>query len=284
MDILILINIYIVLVLAANILVGWVNLFSICQAAFYGIGAYLGAWLLLHFKFSLLFTSIVVMTLTGLSSILVSYASTKLKGDYFVLASLAFQMIVCSVLKNWIPVTRGPYGITGIPTIRVMGVEVDGELDFLFLTLVVVAVMIVMFNYLRKSPFGRVLLAIRSDEVVVDSKGRSSAAFKNRAIFISAAFTGLGGLLFASYVSFIDPSCFELNESIFILSALFIGGIGGVKGPVLGAVFVGLVPTLVRALNLPDNVAPNLNEIIYGILLVVVMFVKPQGVLGEDLK
>jgi branched-chain amino acid transport system permease protein len=275
-------NIYILLVLSANLPVGLANLLSICQSAFYGIGAYFSAYFLLQWNLPFVVVALIVMCLTGLCSLVVSFASVKLKGDYFVLATLAFQMIVFTILYNWTDVTRGPYGISGIPSVKLFGIiPLSGVYGYFALTTVLSVIVILLFRNLKQSPFGRVLTAIRSDELTVLSIGRNPARFKNRAFFISAAFSGLAGLLYASYISYIDPTSFTLDESIFILTALFIGGIGNIKGPVFGAVFVVVLPEILRFVGLPDAMAANLRQIIYGLILVVLMYFRPQGMLGE---
>jgi branched-chain amino acid transport system permease protein len=105
--------------------------------------------------------------------------------------------------------------------------------------------------------------------------------FKVQTFFLSAAFSGLAGVIYASYVSYIDPTSFTLDESIFIITALFIGGLGNIKGPILGAVFVIILPELLRFVGMPDAIAANMRQIIYGLALVIIMFVRPQGLLGE---
>jgi branched-chain amino acid transport system permease protein len=275
-------NIYILLVLSANLPVGLANLLSICQAAFYGIGAYFSAYFLMQWNLPFVVVALIVMCLTGFCSLVVSFASVKLKGDYFVLATLAFQMIVFTVLYNWTDVTRGPYGISGIPSVKLFGIiSLSGIYGYFALTTVLSLIVILLFGNLKKSPFGRVLTAIRSDELTVLSIGRNPAQFKNYAFFISAAFSGLAGLLYASYISYIDPTSFTLDESIFILTALFIGGIGNIKGPVFGALVVVVLPEILRFVGLPDAMAANLRQIIYGLILALLMYFRPQGLMGE---
>jgi branched-chain amino acid transport system permease protein len=282
LHIIIMLNIYVLLVLSANLPVGLANLLSICQAAFYGIGAYFSAYFLMRFSLPFIAIASIVMALTGFCSMVVSFASVKLKGDYFVLATLAFQMIVFTILYNWTNVTRGPYGIPGIPTVKLLGIwTVSGIYGYFALTTVLSVIVILLFRRLKFSPYGRVLTAIRSDELSVSALGRNPVRFKSWAFFISAAFSGLAGLLYASYISYIDPTSFTVDESIFILTALFIGGIGNVKGPVLGAVFVVVVPDILRFVGLPDAVAANLRQIIYGLALVLIMYLRPQGLWGK---
>ena len=282
--ILIMLNIYVMLVLSANLTIGMANLLTMCQAAFYGIGAYIGTFFLMQFNLPFVVIALVVMLLTGLFSWLVSYASVRLKGDYFVIATMGFQLIVYTILYNWTDVTRGPYGIPGIPGIKLLGLfELSGVYAYFALSLVVAAIVVLVLYRLVKSPFGRTLNAIRADETMVQALGRDTVAFKAWAFFISAAVAGLAGVIYAAYVSYIDPTSFTLDESIFILSALFIGGIGNIKGPILGALFVVLLPELLRFVGLPDSVAANLRQIIYGLALILVMYFRPQGLWGKTI-
>lgn len=275
--------IYVILVLSTNLTVGMANLLTMCQAAFYGIGAYIGTFFLMQFNLPFVVIALIVMSLTGLTSIVISYASVKLKGDYFILATLGFQMIVYTILYNWISVTRGPYGIPGIPAIKLFGVwSLNGIYSYFFLSLVLVMVVVWFFRQLQRSPYGRMLKAISTDELSAQALGRNTIQLKSWAFFISAAFAGLAGIVYASYVSYIDPTSFTLDESIFIITALFIGGIGSrVWGSVVGAALVVILPELLRFVGLPDAVAANLRQIIYGLTLIVLMFVKPQGLLGD---
>lgn len=280
--IVIMLNIYIMLVLSANLTIGMANLLTMCQAAFYGIGAYIGTFFLMQFHIPLLAIIAIVSLVTGLFSFIVSYASVKLKGDYFVLATMGFQLIVYTILYNWTSVTRGPYGIPGITGIRILGIwELSGVYAYLALSIVLAVVVILLFNNLHDSPYGRELRAIKADELMVQSMGRNTVAAKAWAFFISAAVAGVVGVVYASYVSYIDPTSFTLNESIFIISALFIGGIGNVKGPVFGALFVVLLPEILRFVGLPDAIAANLRQIIYGLALILVVYFRPQGLFGK---
>lgn len=278
----IMINIYILLVLSANLPIGMANLLTLGQAAFYGIGAYISAFFLMQFNLPFVVVALSVMLLTGLFSYLVSFASIKLKGDYFVLATLGFQMIVYTVLYNWTDVTHGPYGVPGIPSVKLLGIwSISGVWGYFFLTTVVSILVAYLFKTIKYSPYGRVLRALRNDEHSVAAMGRNPIAFKSWAFYLSAAFSGLAGLIYASYVSYIDPTSFTLDESIFIISALFIGGTGNIRGPIFGALFVVVLPEILRFVGMPDTIAANMRQIIYGLALIIIMYFRPQGVWGE---
>lgn len=279
----IMLGIYTILVLSTNLTVGMANLLTLCQAAFYGIGAYIGTFFLLRFNLPFVVIALLVMSATGLTSLLVSYASVKLKGDYFIFGTLGLQMIVYTILYNWLSVTHGPFGIPGIPSIKLLGLwSLTGIYEYFFFTLIVTVIVVFVFHRMQHSPYGRVLRAVRNDELAVQALGKNTVRLKARTFFISAAFAGMAGLIYASYVSYIDPTSFTFDESIFIITALFIGGIGSrVWGPVVGAAVVVILPELLRFIGLPDAVAANLRQVIYGLILIVLMFVRPQGILGD---
>lgn len=284
LHILVLLNIYIILILGANITVGMAGLLTLCQAAFYGIGAYIGTYLLMQLGLPFIVIALIVSVVTALFSLVISYASVKLKNDYFTLATLGFQMIVYAILYNWVDVTKGPYGISGIPAIKLFGIwSLKGVVPYAIFTSIVMLALVGVFVVLKKSPYGRLLRAIRTDEIAVKALGRNAAMAKTRAFAISAAFSGIAGLLYASYVRFIDPTSFTLNESLFIICALFIGGLGNAKGSIAGALFVVILPEILRFVGMPDAIAAPLREIIYGIALIAVMFVRPKGLLGEEI-
>lgn len=281
----IMVNIYVLLTLAANLVAGMAGLLSLCQAAFYGIGAYFSAFFLLHLQLPFLVVAAIIMLGVAIISLLVSYASIRLKGDYFILASLGFQMLVFTILYNWTNVTQGPYGISGIPGIQLFGWgegKVSGTFAYLLFSTVLSACAAALFLHLKHSPFERLLHAVRDDELALAALGRDPASIKMQSFFISAAFSGLAGLLYAGYVGYIDPTSFTLDESIFILCALFIGGTGNVRGPVAGAIFVIILPEILRFVGLPEALAANLRQVIYGLALILVMWLRPQGILGED--
>lgn len=282
LHIVIMLNIYIMLVLSANLPIGMARLLTMCQAAFYGIGAYISAFFLMQYDLPFIVVALAVMILTGAFSWLVSFASVKLKNDYFILATLGFQMIVYTVLYNWTDVTRGPYGIPGIPGVKIFGLwELSGVWSYAVITLITMLTVVWVFRLIKNSPYGRLLKAMRSDEQSVQALGRNTVAARSWAFFLSAAISGLAGLFYASYVSYIDPTSFTLDESIFIISALFIGGTGNIKGPVVGALFVVLLPELLRFVGLPDAIAANMRQIIYGLSLILIMYFRPQGLVGE---
>jgi len=276
------INIYIILTTSTNLLVGMTNLLSLGQAALYGIGAYLAVLALMVLNLSLIPALIFVIIGTSLLSLLIAYPSLRLRGDYFVLSTLGFQLIVFTILYNWVDVTKGPYGIPGIPSPVLLGdYTISGIIPFLILSSILAIGVVVIFYNLIHSPFGRALKAVRDDELSSQAIGRNVTSLKIWAFVVSSGLIGISGLIYASYVSYIDPTSFNLDEAIFILSAVIIGGTGNIKGPIVGAVFVVLLPELLRFVGLPDSIAANLRQIIYGLMIIILMRLRPQGLAGE---
>ena len=282
LHILIMINIYVIITVSTSLMVGLANLFTLGQAAFYGIGAYIAVWALMGLGLSLIPALLLAMIITGIFGYLLGVASARLEGDYFVLATLGFQMIIFTVLYNWVELTKGPYGIPGIPSPELLGIfNISGIFSYVVFSLVMVAIVIFVFYRLIHSPFGRALRAMRDDKLSLLSLGRNVTAMKIQTIVIANAFIAISGFIYATYISYIDPTSFNLDEAIFIISAVIIGGTGNIKGPVLGAVFVVVLPELLRFLGMPDSVAANMRMIIYGLAIIVLMRIRPQGLLGE---
>ena len=281
LHILIMINIYIILTVSTNLMVGLSNLLTMGQAAFYGLGAYVGAWAVMSLGLPLIPGMLIAMIICALFGLILGYVTARLDGDYFVLGTLGFQMIVYTVLYNWISLTKGPYGIPGIPSPKLFGqFEINDIHEFLILSIVLAALVCIVFYRLIKSPFGRSLKAMRDDKLSLIALGRNVDKLKIQSIVIASAFTAISGYLFATYISYIDPTSFNLDEAIFIISAVIIGGTGNIKGPVAGAVFVVLLPEILRFVGLPDSIAANMRMIIYGLSIVILMRFRPQGFLG----
>jgi len=281
LHVLIMINIYAILALSLNLLVGYTGLLSLCHAAFYGIGAYIGALLMVEGGLGFWPALGCAIVGTTILSFLISVPSLRLRGDYFVLASLGFQVIVFAVLYNWTAVTEGPYGIAGIPQPTVAGMTIGSPGAYFLFSGAIALICTGLFYLLGTSPFGRVLKAIREDELAAAALGKNVFRFKVTVFAISAGFAAIPGVLFAGYMQYVDPTSFTVLESVFILSIIIIGGTGNVSGPVLGAIFLVVLPEVLRFLGMPDAVAANMRQIIYGLALIVLLRYRPQGLLGE---
>lgn len=281
LHILVLIGIYTILAVSLDLLAGHTGLLSIAHAAFYGLGAYTSALLAVHFGAPFLIGVLAGMAVAVLISFVVSLPSLRLHDDYFVIATFGFQMILFSIFNNWMDLTRGPLGIPGIPQPEIFGWTIQSHIGFVVLSAVFAAIAYVVVGRLAASPFGRVLRAIREDEVFAESLGKNTLKFKVIAFAVSAALAASAGSLYAHYITYIDPTSFTVMESILVISMVIIGGAGSPWGPLIGAVVLVTLPEALRFIGLPSAVAANLRQIFYGTLLVVMMMVRPRGLVGR---
>jgi branched-chain amino acid transport system permease protein len=278
----ILVAIYIILALGLNLALGFGGMVNLAIVAFYAIGAYTSALLALklHAPFALALLAAALMA--GLFGYLLSFPTVKLRGDYLVLGTLGFTIIVEVILKNWMQLTRGPLGIPGIPRPEILGVRFSTLPLYAGLVIAVAAIVFLLLRAVVRSPYGRVLKAIRDDEVAARALGKDVRSVKARALTLSAAIAGVAGSLYAHYLTFIDPSTFGIAEVVFVLSIVLIGGAGSIWGSVAGAVLLVLLPEPLRFLPIPSDLIGGLRQGIYALLLVLVVLFRPQGLIGED--
>jgi branched-chain amino acid transport system permease protein len=273
-------EIYSIIAMSLNLLIGYGGLLQVAHAAYYGIGAYVAAllWTKLGWGF---FPGLGAgALLAALCSLLVSLPAWRYRGDYFVMISIAVQMLIYALLYNWTDLTNGPFGITGISRPRIFDYNfvTTGSVSVLYGVLALGLGWILAL--LKWSPFGRALQAMRDDELVARSVGIPVEWLKLQAFALASAMVGIAGGLYASYVSYIDPTSFSLDESILMLSMVIIGGTGNVRGPLVGAAVLILLPEALRFLHMPDAVAANIRLLAYGLLLIIMMHLRPQGLAG----
>jgi len=281
LHILILIGIYTILSVSLDLIAGYAGLLSIAHAAFYGVGAYVAALLALNLHSPFLINIICAMILAGLFGALIGIPSLRIRDDYFVIATFAFQVITFSVLNNWVSFTGGPMGLPGIPRPVILGWEVSSHLEFLLVVGLLAAFTVWVVRRIVRSPLGRVLRAVREDEVFAQAMGKNVAYHKVMVFVVGAGLAATAGVMYAYYISFIDPTSFTVMESIFIISIMIIGGAGSLWGPVIGAVVLVTLPEALRFVGMPSSIAANMRQILYGAALVGCMMWRPQGLAGE---
>lgn len=272
---------YTLLAQSLNLAAGKTGLISLAHAGFYGIGAYTTALLTLYFNFSFWLNLPIAILISGIIALLISLIALRTVEDYFIICTLGIQVILFSVMNNWMDLTRGPLGIAGIPAIQIFGINLDSKIAFLFLSLFFMAMVWYLLRNLFNSGFGKTLTAISEDEIYAQSLGKNVAFCKTIAFTLSAMFAAIPGTLYAHYISYIDPTSFTVNESIFILSIVIIGGMGNLKGSFLAATFMVLLPEILRFVGMSDSIAANMRQIIYGAVLVVVMMTGKNGFLCD---
>lgn len=270
--------IYTLLSQSLNLSAGFTGLISLAHAGFYGIGAYTSAILSTQFGFSFWLSTPLAMLLSGAIAFIVSLIALRTVEDYFIICTLGIQVILFSIMNNWMDLTRGPLGIPGIPSISLFGLNFDSKISFLLLSLFFVAIIWFVLRNISKSGFGKTLTAISEDEIYSQSIGKNVYLSKTVSFTLSAMFAAISGSLYAHYISYIDPTSFTVNESIFILSIVIIGGLGNLTGSFLAAAFLVLLPEALRFVGMPDSIAANMRQIIYGLILVIIMMTGKNGV------
>ncbi len=276
----IIILVYVLLGSSLNLITGYAGQLSLAHAAFFGIGAYTSALLPLRVGWSAWAAMPVAGLLAGIAGVFLGIPTLRLKGPYLVIATLSFGEIVRQTEVNWISLTRGPMGLTGIPgldPIRVPGVGMlafSDKASYYYLLLVVVTGLCYLMRNLAQSRTGRAWMAIREDQVAAEVGGINLAFYKVLAFALGATVAGIAGSLYVHYVGFVSPDSFTISESIHILTMVAVGGMGTVAGPVVGAAVITYLLESLRALS-------EYRLILYGILLFLVSVAFPGGIVGE---
>lgn len=274
-------SIFAILGISLNLVVGYTGLLSLTHAAFYGIGAYSTAILMARAKIGFFPSLILGIFFTSAASFLISAVLSKFKNDYYALGSFGFNIIIFSILMNWQNFTNGPLGIAGIKKPVLFGFAINSNFLFLLLALFFLLLVYIVSLFIVRSSFGRVLKAIREDEKAIQIFGYNTPHFKTAVFMLSAGMASIAGSLFASYITFIEPSSFHLMESIFILAIIILGGLANLKGSLIGALFLVILPEALRFIGFPSSIAAQMRHIIYGLILVLLMLYRPQGLMGE---
>jgi branched-chain amino acid transport system permease protein len=277
LHLLIFIVLYTLLAQSLNVSAGLTGLISLAHAGFYGIGAYTTAILSQQFQSPLWINLPVAMVVCLLVSLVVSIIALRTVNDYFIICTLGIQVIIFSLMNNWMGLTKGPLGISGIPSISLFGITFDHKIPFLLLSVLFMSVVWYALNNLFNSAFGKTLLAISEDEIYAESIGKNVYRSKVISFSISAVVAAIPGALYAHYISYIDPSSFTVTESIFILSIVVIGGMGNLTGSFLASTFMVVLPEILRFAGIPNNIAANVRQMIYGAILVLVMMSGRNG-------
>ena len=287
--------IWAILAVSLNLVVGFTGLLSVGHIGFFGIGAYATAILTSNASYELSRTDAiptygwpffaalpVSVALTGLVAIVVGVAFNRFRDDIFVLVSFGFAIIAFNTFLNLRGVTRGAFGIHEIERPAIGKWVIDGELEFLLFSLAVLAFVVLISWLVVTSSFGRVLTAIREDEEAIAVFGYRVTHYKLAVWVISAMMAGLAGGLFASWTSFIDPNSFILLESMLLVSIVILGGLATIWGSLLGAMTFVLMEEGMRFLPfIPSEYVGQARQIVLGVLLVLLMLFRPQGLVGK---
>jgi branched-chain amino acid transport system permease protein len=260
---------------------GFTGLISMAHAGFMAIGAYTTTLLITSLGMNFLLTIPLGIVIAGLVSALLALPSLRVKGEHYIIASFGLQIILYNILLNWVSLTNGPYGFSGIPRPRLFGYTFGTYRSYLVLASLITLVCVFIIWRITRSRFGLVLRGIREDEIAASSLGKNVNRFKVIAFVAGSSVAAVAGSLYATAISFIDPFCFTVHDSIFMLAIVIIGGMGNIFGSALGALLLISLPELLKFLQVAETIAAPLRQMIYGALLVVFMRFRPQGLLPE---
>jgi branched-chain amino acid transport system permease protein len=273
--------IYVVLASSLNVVVGHGGLLSLCHAGFYAVGAYASALAALRLGWAFpLSAAFGALFAAGIAA-LVALPLLKLKGDYFILGSLGFQIIIVDVIHNADAITNGALGLSGIPRPRFFGMVVTSQAQYAVAYAILAAASVAFLHYFTTSAFGRALNSVRDDDVAAIALGKDVRSIRIRALTLSAAGAGLAGAMYAHYVTYIDASSFTFTESVYILSLVIVGGVATTRGPILGAIVLVLAPELFRFVGFSTNADANIRQLLYGALLIAFAVLRPSGIAGR---
>lgn len=260
--------IFVMLAVGLNIVVGYCGLLDLGYAAFFAIGAYTSGILSTQFGWPIIATLPVVLLAAVLAGLVIGGPTLRLRSDYLAIVTLGFGEII-RITANNMSFTGGPNGIYGIPDFGDFGLRSD--VAIYFATVVIVGIAVLFSARLGRSRIGRAWRFVREDEDAAEAMGIHTYRVKFAAYIGGAMFGGVAGVLFAMHQTAVSPMSFTFLWSALILMAVVLGGMGSTPGVVIGAVIVSLLPELLRG-------ADNWRYFVFGILLIVMMIFRPQGI------
>ncbi len=281
LHLLIVICIYVSLTVSLDLLIGHTGVLSFGHAAFFGIGAYATAILSVYGGWgwfpAMLMAFVAGVVIAGL----VGVPTLRLGGDYFILALFGFQSIVITVILNWEDLTNGPFGIRNVPRPSLGGYELKSNFAYLLFAAAVTALIVAVHWRFARSPMRATLNAIRDDETVAMSLGIDVVRTKILIFALGGGFAALTGAVSAFYLRFVDVSSFTLSTIILLWAMVFVGGSRSIVGCILGPVILLLFPEIFRFVGETGLNIAYVQEVLYGLLLVLLMLFRPEGVIGR---
>ncbi len=271
------------LTLCLNIITGYIGYLNLGHVGIWAVGSYAYALLALQgYPFFLAMLGGGVAA--GIAGFLIGLPTLRLKGHYIAIASLGLSYIVYSLLLNLTDITRGPLGLPGIPRPKIFGISFDDSTPYFFFTLGVCFIVGFLLYRILHSPFGKILETIREDEVAAKALGKNTYRYKLQAFVLSSFFVGIISSLSASFFQYISPLGFQIEQLIFFIAAVMVGGAGSFWGSILGAFFIQGIQELCRFLPLTPNAIGPVRTMLYSLVLILIMLYRPQGLVGKKMK
>jgi len=278
-QILLLVGLYAICTLGLSVLIGYAGLVSLAQAAFWGIGAYVSAFLAIRTGMSPILSVLISIGVASGVAFGLGWMTRNLEGHYLTLATLGAGMIIHIIFNEESWLTGGPSGMYGIPQLSVGAWVVDSDREMFYLVWILLFLLLWLTRNLVRSPWGQILQAMRDSQVAAASMGVDVSKYKVQAFMFSGALAALSGSLYAHYMTFVSPELFGFKQSIEFLLMAVIGGALAITGPIWGALLLtGLKEVLRIVLPLVGitSVGP-VETLAFGILLVAAIMFLPGG-------
>jgi branched-chain amino acid transport system permease protein len=266
------IAIYAVLTVSLNLVVGYVGQPNLAQSAFFGIGAYFAAVFSTRYHTSFWWTIPLAFVIAGVAGLALGAISLRLREDFLAITTIGLNFVIVAIFQ-YVPFFGGAVGIYAIPLPSIGSYEF-GNNSFLIVALAMLALVTLVSKYLEHTWFGASLIAIRDDEAAAASVGIPIASYKIIAFALSTAFAGMAGSLYAPFLSAVTPTTFGFTESIVILAMLIFGGLGTIRGAIIGAIILGALPEAFRFIS-------NYRLLTFGLILLLMLRFQPEGLVGE---
>jgi len=264
-----------------NLLIGYAGIFSMAHALFFGIGAYVGAQFALHVVPDVALAIPLGALAASLISFCLSVPALRVRGEYFVAASLGLQMMGSTLFNEARPLTGGPGGLVGIPRAKFLGMDISGPIPFFLLCIAMLVLSLLAIRVLMKGSFGRSLMAIRDSESAAEALGKNVKVLKTLVVACGCFLVGMAGVLFAFHMAFVNGESFSLDQSVVLMAMVIIGGAGTLAGPLIGTMALMLLPAALSFLPfIPSTQIGTVQQFIYGALMAILMIFRPSGLVG----
>ena len=261
------------LAIGQNLITGFCGQMSVGHAAFYGVGAYTSALLVMRLEVPYIVAFFAAGAASALVGLAIGLPAIRIRGLYLFIVTIGLGEIAQQVFLNWDAVTNGPLGLPGIPLPTILGYEIATNTQFYYFALVVVALVVAATYRIVNSDIGRSFQAIREDETAAIAMGINATYYKTLAFVLGAFYAGLAGSIVAHFLSVIGPTQFSIDESVLVFLMVILGGLGSIAGSIVGT-------AVVICINESFRILPEYRLFIGGFLFVGLMLWRTQGIMG----
>ena len=274
----ILMALYVILAVSFNFVIGYGGLVSIAHPVFYAIGAYGSALLARDMGVPVILAILAGGLIALLASVALALSSLRVSGDYLLIGSIGFQLGTLEVIKNlhW---TGGAGGLSNIPSFLT---QTLGPQAYVAFAVAAAVCTVLLLRWIAHGPYGRAMSAMRDDELAFAALGRNAMVMKITIFALGSGLAGLAGGIYAHYFRFIAPGQFDLLQSSALLTMVVVGGLRSTWGPIVGAIALEALPQAITFINLPPSVLGPLQGILFTSLVLIFMFVRPQGLIAAS--